>query len=551
MPKQPPRSSFKEMSAGQKYARLTVIKEVESGSRGRMFLFRCECGNKVTKFMTDVRRTGSKVQSCGCLHKEVARKQGKANAIPGCPSRHPLIATYRNMISRCHDKKSKVYQSYGGRGIRVCKKWRKGHNDKTGFEVFCADMGERPNGMSLDRKNNDSGYSKENCRWATSAQQNSNKRSNVLITAFGKKKVLAHWSHKTGIGEDLIKWRISKGWEPELALSTSPNKNTGVVPVTVESIRKAPKQNKYVYDIEVSKNHNFFADGVLVHNCHQSAAHSFSTFVYKIDAPYRLGLSATPRRKDKRDAITDFTIGPVTAVAETVTLKPTIEAVTARTEPAASYRTWSGALGWISDNKERNIEIVRRVFSDLRNGNTSIIIPVMYRRHQDLLVKLINNQAKVNRVKRKEEWPNELAVGFYSGCNRKRVLARADDTSQPCVMVAIFSMIKQGVDLKAPSMLHVVIPMSATAEVGAPAFRQLSFRVATPTPGKTNPKVCVWVDPSIKMFMGCMKGLLFQEIIPGVKRGEYILGEGTYDVMSGKSYSIERKSTSSVGGSWA
>jgi hypothetical protein len=99
---------------------------------------------------------------------------------------HPLIGTWRSMLYRCDNPNYREFAHYGGRGIKVCIEWYD-------FNTFCVDMGERPEGHTLDRIDNEKGYCKENCRWATSKEQNSNRGySNDLglrLAIAGLKKV--------------------------------------------------------------------------------------------------------------------------------------------------------------------------------------------------------------------------------------------------------------------------------------------------------------------------------------------------------------------------
>jgi hypothetical protein len=135
---------------------------------------------------------------------------------------HYLDPIWRAMVTRCYNKNCKAYKRYGGRGIKVCERWLEPYNK--GFWNFVEDMGERPEGCSLDRINNDYGYCPENCRWATLKEQHRNMSINRVIIYAGESKTLVEWSEETGIKQTTLMMRLDRyGWTPEEALTLPRN----------------------------------------------------------------------------------------------------------------------------------------------------------------------------------------------------------------------------------------------------------------------------------------------------------------------------------------
>ena len=121
------------------------------------------------------------------------------------------------MVDRCYSEKNPAYPNYGGRGIKVCKRWL----GLDGFKHFVQDMGLKPSkSLSLDRKDNDKGYFKRNCRWATKTQQARNRRSNRLLTVEGTTLAMAEWAERVGINPRIIQDRLRKGWDVREAIFT-------------------------------------------------------------------------------------------------------------------------------------------------------------------------------------------------------------------------------------------------------------------------------------------------------------------------------------------
>jgi hypothetical protein len=171
------RKNLKEV-VGLKYNRLTIIDEEPTirygNSTFRIMLCRCECGEEKVIMFQHLKN--GRTKSCGCLNKELSTERIIKVGIKHGLNKHPLYQTHNAMKHRCSNPNHQRWESYGGRGIKVCDRWL----GEDGFKNFLEDMGERPEGTTLDRINNDGNYEPTNCRWATISEQNKNRRKKTI-----------------------------------------------------------------------------------------------------------------------------------------------------------------------------------------------------------------------------------------------------------------------------------------------------------------------------------------------------------------------------------
>lgn len=142
------------------------------------------------------------------------RKKTGPKPNPNVRRNHQLYGTWKRMRSRCNNSRSPDFKYYGGRGISVCKRWED-------FWLFVADMGPKPTPKhEIDRKNNNLGYSKENCRWATRREQTNNFSRNRKITLDGVTRTLSEWATQLAVPRERIQNRLNRGWTEKEALTT-------------------------------------------------------------------------------------------------------------------------------------------------------------------------------------------------------------------------------------------------------------------------------------------------------------------------------------------
>lgn len=197
---------------GQRFGRLVAVKFAgHDKNRHRLWECQCDCGRTVNIDVNSLRSGKSK--SCGCSRKGINKTHGKSGS--------RIHKIWADMIQRTHNPNERCYVNYGGRGITVCDEWLT-------FEPFYlwAIQNGYAEGLTIDRIDNDKGYSPDNCRWVTRKVQGNNKRNNRRLEYQGQTKTLAEWAVQFGMKQETLANRLKLGWSIERALETPVRKQT-------------------------------------------------------------------------------------------------------------------------------------------------------------------------------------------------------------------------------------------------------------------------------------------------------------------------------------
>lgn len=273
-----------------------------------------------------------------------------------------------------------------------------------------------------------------------------------------------------------------------------------------------------VFDITVQDNHNYYIstkDGlILSHNC--------------------------------LEFVIQEIIGPVVVVSGTTSLIPEIELIETGVK-FKTYRLWTYSITSMLKNEARNKLILDHLFQDLKQ-HQCIIIPTDRLEHVTHLVKEINKRAAEEGL---IESNCVLAYPFHGGLpsKRKQETLNYIETGECRVLVSVRSMIKQGIDMKKPTMLYHIVPESASGGAGSPYFYQLTNRVCTPYAGKPQPRIKMFLDDT-DLSVACFKSLFGKEIVPGLKVSNHraatpiyrlndITRERMYDILKARFYTAK------------
>lgn len=189
--------------SGQRFGRLVALSRSITSATRVSWDCVCDCGNRLSVVGGALRSGNTKSCGCGKAIANMRTHTTHGHARSSGDTRAYMI--WGAMLRRCHSETHKDYGYYGARGIRVCDSWRKS------FATFLSDMGEPEKGMTLDRKENNEGYSPSNCVWASRMDQSNNTRNNLMIQTPSSLMTLAEFSRETGINYSNLRAKLKRG----------------------------------------------------------------------------------------------------------------------------------------------------------------------------------------------------------------------------------------------------------------------------------------------------------------------------------------------------
>lgn len=195
--------------SGRKYGNWRVVRFLgKTKSNNSVWIARCKCGFRKNVVGTDL--VTGKTKSCGCLRDSLARLRSTTHGFYGTPEYY----SWNAMKNRCLNPRNQGFRNYGGRGIKVCKRWFR-------FEEFLKDMGRKPSSRhSIERIKNSGHYCPSNCKWGTKVEQGNNRRTNHKLLLNGRILNASQWAELLRMKRGTLYNRLVRGWPVNLALKT-------------------------------------------------------------------------------------------------------------------------------------------------------------------------------------------------------------------------------------------------------------------------------------------------------------------------------------------
>ena len=191
-----------------RFGKLTVLGDAGRNRHNKpLWNVRCDCGKQAVKIASMVRN--GYTRSCGCMKSAGNSRTHGRRRRNGKQSRE--YTAWCNMKARCDNDSNIGFHNYGGRGITYCERWCK-------FEHFFADMGECPEGLTLERNDVNGNYEPNNCRWATRKEQGANKRVNRRVTFGGETLTVSQWAERLNLSYETLMYRLIRGMPLDRAL---------------------------------------------------------------------------------------------------------------------------------------------------------------------------------------------------------------------------------------------------------------------------------------------------------------------------------------------